>query len=37
MTSNTLHEALKLDIEVMLGAHGAPEGRPYQSLINFTE
>jgi glyoxylase-like metal-dependent hydrolase (beta-lactamase superfamily II) len=30
-------EALNLDIEVLLGAHGNPEGRPYQSLVNFTE
>lgn len=30
-------EALDLDIEVLLGAHGAPEGRPFQSLVNFTE
>jgi glyoxylase-like metal-dependent hydrolase (beta-lactamase superfamily II) len=30
-------EALNLDIEVLLGAHGAPEGRPFQSLVDFTE
>jgi glyoxylase-like metal-dependent hydrolase (beta-lactamase superfamily II) len=30
-------EALNLDIDILLGAHGAPEGRPYQSLVNFTE
>jgi glyoxylase-like metal-dependent hydrolase (beta-lactamase superfamily II) len=30
-------EALNLDIEVLLGAHGVPEGRPYQELIDFTE
>jgi glyoxylase-like metal-dependent hydrolase (beta-lactamase superfamily II) len=30
-------EALDLDIEVLLGAHGALEGRPFQSLIDFTE
>jgi glyoxylase-like metal-dependent hydrolase (beta-lactamase superfamily II) len=30
-------EALNLDIKVLLGGHGAPEGRPYQSLIDFTE
>jgi glyoxylase-like metal-dependent hydrolase (beta-lactamase superfamily II) len=30
-------EALNLDIEVLLGAHGAPEGGPYQELIDFTE
>lgn len=30
-------EALNLDIEVLLGAHGALEGRPYQSLVDFTE
>jgi glyoxylase-like metal-dependent hydrolase (beta-lactamase superfamily II) len=30
-------EALNLDIELLVGAHGVPEGRPYQSLINFTE
>ncbi|MGE5787880.1 MAG: MBL fold metallo-hydrolase, partial [Myxococcales bacterium] len=30
-------EALNLDIEVMVGGHGAPEGRPYQSLIDFTQ
>jgi glyoxylase-like metal-dependent hydrolase (beta-lactamase superfamily II) len=29
-------EALDLDIELLLGAHGALEGRPYQSLIDFT-
>ena len=29
-------EALNLDIEILLGAHGALEGRPYQSLIDFT-
>jgi glyoxylase-like metal-dependent hydrolase (beta-lactamase superfamily II) len=30
-------EALNLDIEVLLGAHGALEGRPFQSLVDFTE
>ena len=30
-------EALDLDIEVLLGAHGAPNGGPYQELIDFTE
>lgn len=30
-------EALNLDIEVLVGAHGDPEGGPYQSLISFTE
>ncbi len=30
-------EALGLDIEVLLGAHGALEGRPFQSLVDFTE
>lgn len=30
-------EALELDIELLLGAHGALEGRPYQSLVHFTE
>jgi len=30
-------EALNLDIEVLLGAHGVPEGGPYQELIDFTE
>lgn len=30
-------EALGLNIEILLGAHGALEGRPYQSLIDFTE
>lgn len=30
-------EALNLDIELLVGAHGAPEGGPYQSLIDFTE
>lgn len=30
-------EALNLDIELLVGAHGALEGRPYQSLISFTE
>jgi glyoxylase-like metal-dependent hydrolase (beta-lactamase superfamily II) len=30
-------EALNLDIEVLLGAHGVPEGGPYQELINFTK
>lgn len=30
-------EALDLDIELLVGAHGALEGRPYQSLISFTE
>jgi glyoxylase-like metal-dependent hydrolase (beta-lactamase superfamily II) len=30
-------EALNLDIEVLLGAHGAREGRPFQSLVDFTE
>jgi hypothetical protein len=30
-------EALNLDIEVLLGAHGALEGRPFQSLVDFTD
>ena len=30
-------EALDLDIEILLGAHGALEGRPFQSLVDFTE
>ncbi len=30
-------EALNLDIEVLLGAHGVPEGRSYQELIDFTK
>ncbi len=30
-------EALNLDIEMLLGAHGVPEGGPYQELIDFTE
>jgi glyoxylase-like metal-dependent hydrolase (beta-lactamase superfamily II) len=30
-------EALNLDIEVLLGAHGALEGGPYQELIEFTK
>ena len=30
-------EALNLDIEILLGAHGALEGGPFQSLVNFTE
>jgi len=30
-------EALNLDIELLIGAHGALEGRPFQSLIDFTE
>jgi glyoxylase-like metal-dependent hydrolase (beta-lactamase superfamily II) len=30
-------EALNLDIELLLGAHGALEGRPFQSLVDFTE
>lgn len=30
-------EALDLDIDLLVGAHGAPEGRPWQSLIDFTE
>jgi Zn-dependent hydrolases, including glyoxylases len=30
-------EALNLDIEALLGAHGALEGRPYQSLVDFTD
>ncbi|MFC1511600.1 MBL fold metallo-hydrolase [Candidatus Latescibacterota bacterium] len=30
-------EALDLDIEMLLGAHGIPEGGPYQELIDFTE
>jgi glyoxylase-like metal-dependent hydrolase (beta-lactamase superfamily II) len=29
-------EALNLDIEHLVGAHGVPEGGPYQELINFT-
>lgn len=29
-------EALDLDIALLVGAHGALEGRPYQSLIDFT-
>jgi len=30
-------KALDLDIKIMLGAHGVTDGRPYQSLIDFTE
>jgi glyoxylase-like metal-dependent hydrolase (beta-lactamase superfamily II) len=30
-------EALNLDIEILLGAHGSPEGGPYQELVDFTE
>lgn len=30
-------EALHLDIEILLGAHGAPEGGPYPELIDFTQ
>lgn len=30
-------EELNLDIELLVGAHGALEGRPYQSLVDFTE
>jgi len=30
-------EGLDLDIEWLVGAHGSLEGRPYQSLIDFTE
>lgn len=30
-------EALDLDIALLVGAHGALEGRPYQSLIDFTD
>lgn len=30
-------EALNLDIELLLGAHGALEGRPFQSLVDFTD
>jgi glyoxylase-like metal-dependent hydrolase (beta-lactamase superfamily II) len=30
-------EALNLDIELLVGAHGVLEGRPYQSLIDFTD
>jgi glyoxylase-like metal-dependent hydrolase (beta-lactamase superfamily II) len=30
-------EALGLDIQYLLGAHGVPEGGPYQELIDFTE
>ena len=30
-------EGLDLDIEWLVGGHGALEGRPYQSLIDFTE
>ncbi|MCB2262035.1 MAG: MBL fold metallo-hydrolase [Candidatus Thiosymbion ectosymbiont of Robbea hypermnestra] len=30
-------EALDLDIELLVGAHGVPEGGPYQELIDFTE
>jgi glyoxylase-like metal-dependent hydrolase (beta-lactamase superfamily II) len=30
-------EALNLDIELLIGAHGALEGRPFQSLVDFTE
>ncbi|NJM54797.1 MAG: MBL fold metallo-hydrolase [Verrucomicrobiae bacterium] len=30
-------EALNLDIEILVGAHGVPQGGPYQELINFTE
>jgi glyoxylase-like metal-dependent hydrolase (beta-lactamase superfamily II) len=30
-------EVLNLDIEMLLGAHGVPEGGPYQELIDFTK
>jgi glyoxylase-like metal-dependent hydrolase (beta-lactamase superfamily II) len=30
-------EKLNLDIEMLLGAHGSPEGGPYQGLVDFTE
>jgi glyoxylase-like metal-dependent hydrolase (beta-lactamase superfamily II) len=30
-------EVLDLDIELLLGAHGALDGRPYQSLVHFTD
>jgi glyoxylase-like metal-dependent hydrolase (beta-lactamase superfamily II) len=30
-------EALDLDIDWLVGAHGTLDGRPYQSLIDFTE
>jgi glyoxylase-like metal-dependent hydrolase (beta-lactamase superfamily II) len=30
-------EALNLDIELLIGAHGALEGAPYQELIDFTD
>jgi glyoxylase-like metal-dependent hydrolase (beta-lactamase superfamily II) len=30
-------DALDLDIDILLGAHGALEGRPFQSLVDFTE
>jgi glyoxylase-like metal-dependent hydrolase (beta-lactamase superfamily II) len=30
-------EALGLDIELLVGGHGVPEGRPYQDLVDFTK
>ena len=30
-------EALDLDVALLIGAHGALDGRPYQSLIDFTK
>jgi glyoxylase-like metal-dependent hydrolase (beta-lactamase superfamily II) len=30
-------EALELDIELLIGAHGSLEGGPYQELIDFTD
>jgi glyoxylase-like metal-dependent hydrolase (beta-lactamase superfamily II) len=30
-------EALNLDIDLMIGAHGSLQGGPYQELIDFTE
>jgi len=30
-------EALNLDIKILLGAHGVPEGGPYQELVDFTK
>ena len=30
-------EPLNLSIDLLVGAHGAPEGRPFQSLVNFTQ
>lgn len=30
-------EALDLDVELLVGAHGNLEGRPYQDLVDFTD